>query len=386
MIAVKAPRHGWDMVAYIGAVKYLDDRDPQVVHRYAYEELKRGVPQADYVRLVTDQPTPDLRVLGDSTYRSTMSENPKAFLEQLSYYQIRPLYVTPIYLLTKVGIGPVRAAHVVAGIAVAIGMVVLYFVCSAILPPALVLLAGLLSVIVGIPFLARLASPDGLSFCMLMILTFFIVRGRWTALLVAMPVAIAVRTDLVLFTFPLYLLLAFKRDTHKRSLGISFAASVMTYVAVNAIWSNPGWATTFYHSFIERQLHPVSAPPTLKLSDYFEVLVQHGLLSAHWINRVVLIYLVMVSASILVLWQRRKAVGLRDAITSPAAVLALAAAGYVAGHFIIFPVLWERYFAGAYTVAMVALLWLITQYLGSRAGVSAPSAAKREFSNEVAHA
>jgi hypothetical protein len=344
------PYHNWDMIGYMAAAKSYEERDINSLHTFTYQMLEKSVTPAEYLALTRDD-----------GYRTAISTDTSAFQEQLPFYQIRPLYTAMIYLLYKVGVNIALATYLISGIAAALGILLLYLIAKTCLSDLLsCILAGSLVLFKAFD-LARYSTPDGLAFLGIILSVYLYVRKKGKALICLLPILLAIRTDLVLFTIPMLVVLYMHGITQKWETVISALFSIAVYWGIGAFTGNPGWATTFYFTMVEYLAHPISQPPTLTTGIYFHSLMK-GL--KHLIkNPRFMLYLATVFGSILlsVKFLRNKPV--REILASPAAGLLLVSCFYIGSHFVIFPVSWDRFFTTTYITSGFACLWIINDFI-----------------------
>ena len=346
-LSVYRPFHNWDVVGYIAAAKSFEQADNAALQAFTYSELRAVLPAELYEDIAREK---NLGTGPGALYRHTVSTNPAAFAEQLPYYQIRPLYVGLIYLFYKAGIDIEFATHLISGIAIALALLVLYLTAIRRLHPALACLLPPLAWMFGAFDLARFSTPDGLAFFAVMLIAYWFAQRAIPLLCVALPIALCVRTDLLLFTAPLLLALFATEPKHRRWIALSGAASLLVYVGILGHYHHPGWATLFYFNVIARWIYPLSNPPTLTLQDYFTALANGTI--ALFSDKIFLAYLAMVVLA--ACWLRKRA------LTLAPLILLLAAAAHIVGRFLALPFMWERFFPAPYTISALALFWLIS--------------------------
>lgn len=351
-LSIYRPFHNWDVVGYVAAAKSFEQSDNAALQTFTYAELRSVLPAELYEDIAREK---NLGGGRGALYRRTVSTNSAAFAEQLPYYQIRPLYVGLIYLFYKAGVDIEFATHLISGIGVALALLVLYLTAIPRLPIVLACLLPPLAWMFGGFDLARLSTPDGLAFFAVMLIAYWFAQRRIGWLCVTLPIALCVRTDLILFTAPLLLALFATEPKHRRWIALSGATSVLVYMGILTHYHHPGWATLFYFNVIERWIYPLSNPPTLTLHDYFTALADGTL--ALLGDKIFLAYLALIALA--ACWLRKRS------LTSTPSILLLAAAAHIVGRFLALPFMWERFFPAPYTISALALFWLIGE---ARAG------------------
>ena len=351
-LTVYRPFHNWDVVGYVASAKSFDSSDAAALQAFTYAELRGVLPPDLYDDIAREK---NIGTGRGATYRHAVSTDETAFAEQLPYYRIRPLYTGLSYLFYKTGVDIEFATLAVSGIGVAVGLLVLYLFARARLTPAFASLLPPLAMVVGLFDLARFSTPDGLAFAAVMLLARWLVLARTDTLLLAIPCVLGIRTDLILFTAPLLLALFTCQPENRRKIALSAAASVAIYFAILRYYGNPGWATFFYCTMVQRCTHPLSNPPTLTLHDYLDAL-GNGLPTIA-VDPDFAVYACIVVASLYLVRQRSSAD--RRRLATPLMLLATSAA-YIACRFFALPAEWSRAFPCAYLLSAFALLWLLS--------------------------
>ncbi len=360
LLSMFRPHYNWDIICYIASAKSFEEKDIQALHSFTFEQVRRTVPEDTYRELVGGRPGED------PAYTACIRTDPSAFAEQLPFYQIRPVYTGSIYGLYKLGMDIGFATHFISGMAVAAAVALLYRLARSFLWMPLVFALPVAAVLFGALNVSRYSTPDGLAFCASVLSIYLFLQRRTTLLLAFLPVTVGVRTDLVLFIYPL-LAFVFVIDANRRwAVALSAVATAAVYVAITRYWSNPGWAVTLYYTQVQILTHPISHPPTLTVQDYFHTLAKGSKNLA--VNPRFILYLLTVFCSIGFIVDKLKTTPLRSVIASPVDALAIISMFFVASHFILFPVSYSRFFSGAYVIQAFSLLAMITEKWKNREG------------------
>jgi len=346
--SILRPIYSWDLVMYIAAAKSYEEADIGNIHSFTYHTLERTVPETVYLR-VADRPN---KVY--STYARRIYDDVAAFQEQMPFYNIRPIYIGLIYTLHKAGFNMVFAAHVISAIAVVLALGLLYVMSSRMLGWPLAYAVPFFALIYGATDIARISTPDGLAFLAIVLSACLYLKQRIASLLVVLPMMLGVRTDLILYTMPMLLLLLITRERHRVCVVVSILASVAAYFLIGHLSGNGGWATIFYHTMIELVAYPLSNPPTLSLHDYLSVLLR-GLRNT-FDDGIFILYALVVAYGAGMIIARARRTSLLRTLRDPAAGLFLVCLVCVFSRVTLFPVTWIRYFAGPYMIGTFALL------------------------------
>ncbi|MBD3178511.1 MAG: hypothetical protein GF417_02370 [Candidatus Latescibacteria bacterium] len=345
ILSLTRPMHNWDMVPYVAAAKAFEENDPGRIHSFTYSRLRASVPPEEYAALANpegDDP--------DSVYRNIIASDPAALSQQLPLFQIRPLYTGAIYIMYRSGINIYLATHLIPGISVLAGMILLYIISALTLPRYFLYLVPAGAAVAGVLDLAKYSTPDGIALLMVILSGYLLLSRRIIPLLIILPVMIAARTDLIIFVLPLCTLLLAGGTAGKIKVCASALASILILLVINNYYSNPGWGSTFHTEFIRVNPYPLTSDTSLSAREYLEVLIREsGRLLP---NKKFLLYL---PAATLSLYLFLKRMG-RQALAAPVPVTAITCLVYVVAHYLLFPDAHERFFAAQYLLGGVALL------------------------------
>ncbi|MBD3350108.1 MAG: hypothetical protein GF364_01320 [Candidatus Lokiarchaeota archaeon] len=348
-LSIFAPYHNWDMIGYIAASKAFETSDVKLLHDYTFSQLKTTVSDSEYIALTTG-----------NQYRKIISANPAAFEEQLVFYQIRPIYTSSIYLLSKVGLKIGFATHLISGISIGISLLLVYFLTIRFLSVPFALTIPLFLLLFRIPNLARYSSPDGLAFLAVITSIYLLITQRIFLLLFLLPLLLGIRTDLILFTIPLmvYIFLFYKYSRLWPVLSLIF--SLIVYFFIAFFWKNPGWTTIFYFTFVEILPYPLSAPPELTINQYAIALVNG--FKNHVINESFLVYLIGIIYSFFVVRDDIRKNIMRT-ICNPWLAIIVICSIYLTLHFFAFPIPEERFYSGYYFLCVFSFYALLNEKL-----------------------
>jgi hypothetical protein len=268
--SISGAHWNWDLVPYVALALESRFSDPAVLHAETFEEIRRVVAPARFAALTT------------GAYFGDIFRDPEALQKQLPFYRVKPAYVALLRILASAGLSPVTATLMVsiAG-CVSVAMIVLlwlrrYFAAKAAGPLTVILL-----LLIGLPTVARISSPDALSgFTLLVALYALCEHGALRAASLAILLSVAIRSDNVINGLSLAaLLVALDRggDWHRSARHAVTALGVVLVYEwnVRSAGAYP-WETFFLHSFA---IDPVSRPAewheTLSLGFYLEVLARN---------------------------------------------------------------------------------------------------------------
>jgi hypothetical protein len=361
-LSVNRPFHNWDVVAYIATAKAFEQSDPVTLHTFAYTELRTVLTADQYEELAREHPQDSSR---GTVYRHAMSSDPVAFVDQLPFYQIKPAYNALVFALHKSGIDIELATHLISGVAIAIAVLIVGWLAIATLAPPLVYLLPLLAWQFGVLDLARFSTPDAFAFLAIIAAVALLLRERFAAALIILPLALAIRPDLLLLTAPLMAILVLAPAAPRFRIILSGLASAAVYFAVTTHWKAPPW-TTFFYCYCSpglRCLHPLAETHAFSPPDYIAALARGA--RALVVEPNFLLFAAIVTAAAWLLWQLAR-ITTRSVVFSPPAALIAACVVYMTCHFLILPDEWRRFFSTAYLLVALATLVLLNNWLVAR--------------------
>lgn len=345
------PGNNWDIVGYLAAAKSFDIKNKVELHDFVYNELHQAVSEEDYPFYI------------DSPYKKVVSEDPESLNQVRIFYQIRPAFIVPIYLLSKIGVNIFYAAHLATALPVFLGLWIFYLAAHKGIDSYLILILPIFALALGAFVVARSSSPDGLAFLIVAIIFYLLLKDHWAVLLV-LSLSLLVRTDLLVFVL---LILGYLFVTHSRwRIGIVIALFLCLafYSGINHFYGNYGYATLFWNTFIERLPYPAEASITLDWANYRHAFTQ-GLLSIYFFSKSLLVYIVLLALTILLYLKMRSQKTFDEQNLRAPLTIAILAFISVVIHFLLFPSILTRYFSGQYFLCSVVFLMILTAAINS---------------------
>lgn len=346
-----SPRYHWDVLGYAGVVLSYESRDPAVIHGGAYGALREVAPAPAVDALTTGLP-----------YRAEMARNPDAFVEQLSFYRMRVVFSSLVYLLYKAGVNVVQAASAVSALSyVLLSALGLFWIRRYLDPLWAVLLSSL--VFLSLPFtqLARVQSPDGLTALVVVAAAYALLEMRRRPLaFTLLTAAVFVRHESAILGLMLSAsVLALDRAEPLRARLARFAGSsaaiLGAYVFVSRFYGGYGWRTLFHHTFIEHLVYPASDAAPVGVADYLRVVARDLVPGA--LASFAALYLLLLAIAVVSHVRSRGRRALEDPWVMIPCVLLLNLVVRSA----LFPAVWDRFFVAHYLIfAILAIrtLWL----------------------------
>lgn len=331
LIGVFKPAHNFDIVGYVAAIHYNQGLRGAALADRVYTEVTREIGEARLHKLMS------------GSYGETVYRDPVSLEQQVPFYAIRMGYLWALQALHATGASYAKATYLASALFQALSVLVLGGLASR---------AGVscwavpfVAFLTGYVGLAQTSSPDAMACLMALLATAQAARqGIWAyPLAVVLPL---VRTDFVLFSAPLLLLLAYRGN---RVLAIvSLGAAALCYLAANALNGNYGYLAIFQFTLIGLDPYPADMAISTRISDYLVAYIglARGLAASSHIS------LYFVAAYVAAMrWQRLW----KDADFQ---LLLLVPTAFLTAHLILFPVYSDRYFVYA---ASVILLWTLSQ-------------------------
>lgn len=347
IFAINSPLFNWDMIGYVGSsISYQTD-DQNSIHETTFTALKKHVPEGTYQVLTSG-----------NAYREYMHTDAQLFSQQLPYYQIRVIYNSAIKLLSNVGLSPFFVTYLISSLSVLLGLFVISRLCfntltlhkSAVLFPLVIAYFGLYEV-------ARLSTPDALAFLMSFIVFYLFINKRIYLCLCMLPLLILVRTDLFLLILSFALYFVFIDRTFLKAYLISSLCSVGVYIAINSYFGNYGWHHIFYVTLINQIPNPAEVDIFVRIQDYVQVLSK-GFDNAFY-DFAFTFYLTLCIFIFIYHLQYGKFWSIfRNSNQHLLEILHYINLIYYIGHFLLFPVVWSRFFVAQYGLTILLAIYL----------------------------
>lgn len=357
----------WDMLGYIASIKSLSADNAEQLHAEIYAGAKAYLSDAEYHELINKD-----------SYRQTMAQNPELFELQIPYYQIRWLFLALIAALGAVGINPFLAGHIVASVSAALAGFILFKAFQRSVAPVLWLVFPLLFALSGALETARMYSPDAMAL-LVFALAFYTFRYQHWLFFVVIALAVFVRTDLIVLVALSSVLCIALRPKLSLPAILSFLVAGGFYLLINSVTGNHGWAAVHYYVFesnMQATDPRVFSDHVLTIAQYFGAILRNLpnvffyppllLFVASMIISVYLVYILASNASssdkIRGAYQSGTWVSIWSLINNdPRAVALILGVLYLIAHFVLFPLLDTRFFAGPYLIGLLCCLSYLSQ-------------------------
>lgn len=344
-----------DMEAYMGLIYKTEYPDMKIeeIHQKVYDELREKNP--DFAGLGPIDPMVEEVAKGESTYYKILSQNPKAYEEELQLFVVKPFYNFINWSFFKLGFSASASNSLISVISYALILVLIFSFLIKILKnyPLAFIITILISLFKPFPEAARHVSADSLS-CLLLLLSFYVFlfgRNLFLAGIFAM-LCIMTRPEYFIFYSFLYGLIYLYRNRLKvktAPLLISYGYLFLSFFLIQA-FNQVSWSTLFMNQFIKVQIYPVSQPDPFIFSDYIHFIKSKIMLefNASYFP-VLLIFIIIILANNFSFYNKKK----------QAQVLFFAIIyGTVMMRFLVFPSLANRMMLGFYLIIILALVYI----------------------------
>ncbi|MFS4428491.1 hypothetical protein [Chryseobacterium sp. S90] len=344
-----------DMEAYMGLIYKTEYPDMKIeeIHQKVYDELREKNP--DFAGLGPVNPMVEEVAKGESTYYKILSQNPKAYEEELQLFVVKPFYNFINWSFFKLGFSASASNSLISVISYALILILIFSFLIKILKnyPLAFIITILISLFKPFPEAARHVSADSLS-CLLLLLSFYVFlfrRNLFLAGIFAM-LCILTRPEYFIFYSFLYGLIYLYRNrlqVKTAPLLISYGYLFLSFFLIQA-FNQVSWSALFMNQFIKVQIYPVSQPDPFIFSDYIHFIKSKMMLefNASYFP-VLLIFIIIILANNFSFYNKKK----------QAQVLFFAIIyGTVMMRFLVFPSLANRMMLGFYLIIILALVYI----------------------------
>ncbi|MFC1461800.1 hypothetical protein ACFLQR_04705 [Verrucomicrobiota bacterium] len=209
-----------------------------------------------------------------------MATNPDHFCQQLPFYQIRPLYLSLVYLLLKIGVPIVTSTVLISVVsAVLTALIVLLWISKHISRIYAALISFFLVIASGLFNVARLSTPDTLSSAIIFFSFFLLIEKRSLNIACSLMVlSLFARTDNVILAV---IFITYLKIVNPYGYGLGFRRflfflilMLLIYLGINFLACSHGWWGVFSHTFFGPFNNPAEYRPDFSLWRYGFVLMK----------------------------------------------------------------------------------------------------------------
>ncbi|NOT29533.1 MAG: hypothetical protein HOP15_03685 [Planctomycetes bacterium] len=356
----RAPALNADMLPAMALALEWEEEDPLELHRRTYELARAELPPERFAQLT-----------GSGVLRAR-AEDPAAFHEHLPFFRGRVLYSLATWALHRLG-APLTAATYwipLACYALSAGLFLLW--ASRHLPLAFAALFALgLAATPALLVQARLSTADGLGALLVCLGAWAWLERRSFALAAScLTLAIAARPDaLILVACIAAALFALVPRTQRPGLGVLgawLAVSLALVLGLQRFSGEYGWWPLIQISFVEKAVHPSTLASEADWGEYGAILARQ-LAALPGAGYTITPAGEVTGSSLAFLYAALAALGLAFGRTQrhSAAFLAALLAAYSL-RFLLFPQLWDRFYAPFYALVPLCLLAMVAGELRLR--------------------
>lgn len=346
IVGLSIPIINWDIIGYVGSAYHLEYSSITEIHKNVYNGLRDFISAEKYFALTEG-----------GEYIKNLANNPYFFMQNLPFYEIRPIYVGLIYILNKLGLNIFASTYYISIFFTVASIMLLFKTFLRKINIELLYIIPLFLMSYGVLELGRLSTPDSLAFFGISIFIYLHINSKENWIFFLLPILILIRTDLIIFNviYLIYHLLNHKKSYIK--ILACFVTSIIIYFFINSFIGNYGWSTVFKHTFIAKISNPADVQSVVLLKDYISVLLK-GIVSA-MDDGIFLNYLTVFLINVLLL-MRLNPNFLKIEIIKSFIIVSFI---YILAHFLLFPVTWQRFFVGFYLMNALATILIIDGYL-----------------------
>ena len=344
-----------DMEAYMGLIYKTEYPEMKIeeIHQKVYDELREKSP--DFAGLGPVDTMAEEVAEGESSYYKKISENPKAYEEELQLFVVKPFYNFINWSFFKLGFSASTSTYLISIVSYVLILILIFSFLIKILKnyPLALILTILISMFKPLPESCRHVSADSLS-CLLLLLSFyvFIIRKNFFFAGIFAMLCILTRPEYFIFYSFLYGLIYIYRNklqVRTTPLLISYGYLFLSFFLIQ-VFNQVSWSTLFMNQFTKVQIYPVSHPDPFSFSDYIHFIKSKIMLefnSSYF--PVLLIFIVIILANHFSFRNKK----------NQAQVLFFALIyGTVMLRFLVFPSLVNRMMLGFYLIIILALIYI----------------------------
>lgn len=346
----KSQHYNWDIEAYMGLVYQLDNPEKSIeeVHNVVYSELKVKAPESFQFQNYTNE-----EAKGAVDYYKILSENPKAYGEELSLFKVKPLFTIVNYFFYQLGFSLSTSIFLPSILSFDLIILIIYSFLQKIIRNKFIVFALTICFILFRPILhaGRHATPDLFS-CFLFLYGFYLLYTKKSIFLFTVLAMLNVFTRPEYIVFYLLLFLAFyiyrkvfyfsKRDI---ILGTLFLILSFAFIQFS---NEIPWKTLLMNQFIKVQIYPISQPDAFNFNDYLNYIKAHLFRD---FNESYFPLLLLFSLIVIFLGKDKKN------IKTPIIIFLIIIFCSVFIRFFIFPTLVQRMMVGYYLLIILSLIY-----------------------------
>ncbi len=263
----KNPIYAMDSIQYMGNALLMEETDPVIVHQRVYSEINLRVPKASRDQLLGREPgAPE----DQNESRRERAANPYRFAQFLPLFAIRPFYNQTLWLVSKTGLGLVRASIFISVASYfLLGILLMVWVSQYVNAPLAFLIAFLSMISPPLVTLGREMTSDALATLFAFLSLYLIFeRKLLTAGLAVLLASIYFRTDNVVLAGPVILACWLERRLDFVKASALAVLALASALAINHFAGDYGIKMLYYRNFAGVPVAPGEMTVQFSFHDY----------------------------------------------------------------------------------------------------------------------
>lgn len=261
------PIYSMDSIQYMGNALLMEETDPIIVHQRVYSEIDLRVPRASRDQLLGHESgAPE----DQNESRRERAINAYRFAEFLPLFAIRPLYNQTLWLVSKTGLGLVRASIFVSVASYfLLGILLMVWVSRYLDVPVAFVMASLSMISPPLTALGRDMTSDALA-TLLAFLSLYLIfeRKLLTAGFVVLLASIYFRTDNVVLAGPVILACWLDRQLDFLKAVALAVLALASALSINHFAGDYGIKMLYYRNFVGVPVAPAEMTVQFSFHDY----------------------------------------------------------------------------------------------------------------------
>lgn len=339
--------YNWDIEGYMGQIYTTEYPEMSIeeIHKKVYDEIREKKPE----RFTFNYADPDNT--GANFYYKSLSENPKAFGEEIQLFAVKPLYNIVNYLFYKIGFSVSGAVNFTSIISFIFILIFIFFFLKNRLKNGFVALLFVVIITFFKPLLeaSRHAAADTLAaFFLLIAVYYYLFKKNLLGATIFGMFTIFTRPEYFIFFFFFYSFLLFRKHfiNNYKTFALSFLYLFLSFIIIQISATIP-WNVMVMNQFLKVQLFPISNPDAFVLADYIQYVKHKIILEFNASDFTIVLFFTIIS--LLAKQQNRKQTIFFAGFVAVIYISVLV-------RFLIFPMLVNRMMVGFYLLMMLGLI------------------------------
>jgi hypothetical protein len=267
----KNPIYSMDSIQYMGNALLMEVTDPVIIHQRVYSEINLRVPRGPRDQLLGRQSgAPE----DQNESRRQRATNPYRFMEFLPLFAIRPLYNQALWLVSKTGMGLVRAS-IFLSVApyFLLGILLMMWVSQYVNATLAILIASLLMISPPLLELGRCTGSDALATLFAFLSLYLIFeRSLLTAGLAILLASIYFRTDNLVLAGPVILACWLERRLDLVKASALALLALVSALSISHFAGDYGIKMLYFRNFVGTPVAPGEMTVQFSIHDYLAAL------------------------------------------------------------------------------------------------------------------